>query len=95
MAASAAYVALTHIPTAAAPGREAVQFSNIGATTASFRLTGGQYGLTVVATFAAGSVTVQILAWDGTTWLTAMTAVTVAGYSSAYLPGGVYRIALA
>lgn len=95
MAASAAYVAITHISQSAAVGRETIRFDNISATTAAFTLTGGQYGFTVVATFGGGSVTLQILGEDASTWLTAATAVTVAGYATAYLVAGRYRLALA
>lgn len=69
--------------------------SNIAATTAAFRLAGGLYGMDVVATFGGGSVTLQKQAADGTTYVTAATAVTAAGYSTAYLPSGLYKLAIA
>jgi len=94
MAVSAAYIALTHIPSGSASGRESVQFSNIATTTAAFILEGGLYGLSVVGvTF--GSVTLQVLGYDGTTWMTAATAVAANGYSTANLMSGKYRFALA
>jgi hypothetical protein len=42
-----------------------------------------------------GTVTLQTLAADGSTWLTAMTAFAANGYESADLPSGTYRVALA
>jgi hypothetical protein len=70
---------------------ESQVFSNIAANTAGFTLRGGLYGVKATATFSAGSVTLQVLADDGSTWLTAMTAFSAAGYASAYLPAGTYR----
>lgn len=70
-------------------------FSNISATTAAFALRGGQYGVTVNATFGGGSVTLQRLAVDGTTYVTCLTAFTAAGYASVNLPSGYYRLAVA
>jgi hypothetical protein len=51
--------------------------------------------MTVHATFAAGTVTLQKLAGDGSTWLTALTAFSADGYGTAFLPEGDYRVALA
>jgi hypothetical protein len=69
-------------------------FSNISATTAAFKLEGGQYTATVSATWNAGSVTLQTLSADGSTWLTAMTAFSANGIASAVLPAGQYRFAI-
>ena len=44
-------------------------FANISATTAPFRLGGGRYNAAVLATFGGGSVMLQALGPDGTTWL--------------------------
>jgi hypothetical protein len=70
-------------------------FTNIAATTAAFTLPSGNYGVTVTATFGGGSVTVQRLAADGTTYVTCLTAFTAAGYASVLIPTGTYRIAIA
>lgn len=70
-------------------------FSNIAATTSNFTLRSAQYGMTWHATWGGGSATLQILAADGTTWLTAVTAVTVDGTNTAYLPAGTYRVLVA
>ena len=75
--------------------QESVVFSNIAATTAPFALRGGKYAFAVIATFGGGSVTLQVLGPDNSTWLTAMTAVTVAGTANADLPVGQYRVLVA
>lgn len=94
MAVSAVYVAIAHIASNAAVGRETVRFDNISATTAAFSLSGGQYGMTSVgATF--GTITLQVLGEDASTWLTAATAVSANGYATMYLVAGRYRLALA
>lgn len=73
---------------------ESQVFSNIAANTAGFTLRGGNYGVKCMGT-GFGTVTLQVLADDGSTWLTAMTAFSAAGYASAYLPSGTYRFAVA
>lgn len=94
MAVTAVYIALEHVPSGAAAGREVVKYTNINATTAAFKLDGGLYGLSVVgATF--GTVTLQVLGQDGTTWITAATAVAATGYTTVTLMSGNYRFALA
>lgn len=70
-------------------------FSNISATPTSFTLRGGNYGVTVSATFGGGSVTLQRLAADNATYVTCLTAFTAAGYASVNLPSGTYRLAIA
>jgi hypothetical protein len=74
---------------------EKFSFSNIAANTAPFTLRGGNYGVTVMATFGGGSVTLQRLAADGSTYVTCMTAFSAAGYANAFLPGGTYRLTIA
>lgn len=70
-------------------------FSNIAATSAAFTLRGGQYALTVSATFGGGSVTLQRLAADNSTYVTCLTAFTAAGYATVNLPSGTYKLAVA
>lgn len=70
-------------------------FSNISATPASFTLRGGNYGVTAKATWGGGSVTLQRLSPDGSTYVTVVTAFTADGYASANLPGGTYRLLVA
>jgi hypothetical protein len=74
---------------------ENISYSNISATTSAFTLRGGNYGITVTATFGGGSVTLQRLAPDGSTYVTVVTAFTAAGYASANLPSGTYRLTIA
>lgn len=72
-------------------------FSNIAATTASFPLKGGAYGVTVVATFSAGTVKLQRLALDGSTFvsMSASTDFSAAGGTIVNLPPGTYRFTIA
>jgi hypothetical protein len=72
-------------------------FSNISATTAPFSLKGGYYTVEAVATFGGGSVEPQGLGPDGSTWLSAPTALklTAAGMIAGYLPPGQYRFTIA
>lgn len=76
-------------------GAETFTASNLSATTGAFQLSGGAYGVTVSATFGGGSVTLQRLASDGSTYVTCLTAFTAAGYASVNLPPGTYKIAIA
>jgi hypothetical protein len=74
---------------------ESKQFSNIAATTAQFTLKGGKYGVAVVATFGGGSVILQGLSLDGTTFVTVVASFTAAGYATCDLPPGQYRFTIA
>jgi hypothetical protein len=74
---------------------DAQKFSNISATTAGFGLSGGRYQVAVVATFGGGSVQLQSLGPDGSTFLPAHTALTANGFATLDLPPGTYRIATA
>jgi hypothetical protein len=73
---------------------EKQEFSGIAATTAAFTLRGGQYGVTVNATFGGGSVTLQRKALDDT-YVTCLAAFSAAGYASVNLPSGTYKLAVA
>jgi hypothetical protein len=75
--------------------QDRVVFANIGATTAAFTLNGGQYAIQVVATFGGGSVTLQRLSNDGTTYVTCLTAFSAAGYATVNLPNGTYQLTIA
>jgi hypothetical protein len=74
---------------------ELVSHSNITSTTAAFSLHGGLYGITVNATWGGGSVTLQRLAGDGTTYITCLTAFTADGYATVPLPPGTYKVVVA
>lgn len=78
-------------------GNESVKFTDISADTSAFELKGGAYTLDVVATFGGGSVALERLGPDGSTWLTLESALTItaAGSSGAVaLPPGSYRLNL-
>ena len=70
-------------------------WSNIAATPAAFTLPGGLYGVTVMGTFGPGTITLQRLAPDATTYVTCLTAFTANGYQSVYLPSGTYKLLVA
>lgn len=78
-----------------ASGGDSVKFSNIAANTLAFALLGGKYGVAAAGTFGGGSVALQILLPDGSTWVPAFTAFTAAGFSVIDLPPGQYRLAIA
>lgn len=74
---------------------EALTFSNISATPTAFTLDGGVYGILAKATWGGGSVTLQRLAFDATTYVTVLTALAADGYATASLPPGTYRLLVA
>jgi hypothetical protein len=70
-----------------------IVFTNISGSTSPFRLLGGQYGITcTAATWASGSVTLQILSADQVTWVTALTAFSANSFATVSLPNGIYQI---
>lgn len=69
-------------------------FSNISATTATFTLRGGNYGVTCRATWGGGNVVLQRLSPDATNYVNVITAFTADGYANNNLPGGTYRLAV-
>lgn len=72
-------------------------FSNISATTAAFYLKGGKYAAAAVATFSSGSVKLQTLGPDGSTWMSVSsgTDFSAAGFAAVDLPPGQYRFTVA
>jgi hypothetical protein len=72
-------------------------FSNISANTAAFTLLGGKYAVAAIATFGGGSVKLQALGPDGSTYLSVAsgTDFTAAGYGTVDLPPGQYRFTIA
>ncbi|MCK1706119.1 hypothetical protein IVA86_33140 [Bradyrhizobium sp. 146] len=74
---------------------ETVTYSNISATTAAFSLKGGVYGITATGTWGGGSLTLQRLAFNGSTYVTALTAIAADGYTTVTLPPGTYKLAVA
>lgn len=73
----------------------AVLLSNASATGNAVQWDGGTGLFSVVATFGGGSVTLQYLGPDGSTWLTAATALTANGVAQVRLPPGRVRAAVA
>lgn len=73
---------------------EALTFSNISATPTAFLLRGGLYAVTVIGT-GFGTVTLQRLSADGTTYVTCLTAFAAAGFATVSLPAGTYQLAIA
>jgi hypothetical protein len=94
MAVSAVYAAIVRVNIGGGQSEDNHIISNISATTASFILKGGRYAITAMGT-SFGTLTLQIRAADGSTYLTAATAITANGVALADLPGGEYRWALA
>jgi hypothetical protein len=74
---------------------EDIVFKNVAATQGPFTLRGGSYGVSAIATFSGGSVTLQRLADDGSTFVTCLTAFSANGYASVNLPAGTYQLAIA
>lgn len=71
-----------------------LQFKNISGTPGSFDLPGGQYGITVVGT-GFGTVTLQKLSSDTSTYVTCLTAFAANGYQTVNLPDGTYKLTIA
>ncbi len=72
-------------------------FSNISASTSPFVLEGGKYGVAAVATFGGGSVKLQALLPDGSTYasVSSGTDLAAAGYATVDLTPGTYRFTIA
>lgn len=69
--------------------------TNGSATSAGVVWGGGRGQLTAVATFGGGSVGLDYLGPDGTTWLAAVTALTANGMVQFLLPPGQIRVSVA
>jgi hypothetical protein len=94
MAVTAVYAEISRINIGGGQSQDYHVESNIGATTAAFLLQGGRYGIVAMgSTF--GTLTLQVLAPDSTTWITAATAIAANGVALVDLPQGQYRWALA
>lgn len=59
--------------------------------TYTFRLLGGLYALTVVATWGGGNLVMNILGPDGTTYVAVLPAITSNGFAVLSLPKGAYE----
>ncbi len=78
----------------ASSGSESHQFSNISATTNSFGLAGGTYAFVVSANWTGGSVQLETLSQDGSTWINVGSSVTANGFSTVQVAAGQYRVAV-
>lgn len=78
-------------------GTDGQAFTGLSANTAAFTLMGGKYGVDATATFGGGSVKLQKLLGDGSTFVSVSSATdfTAAGYASVDLPQGQYRFTIA
>lgn len=74
---------------------ESERFSNIAATTAAFTLKGGRYGIAAVATWGGGTIELQTLGPDGSTYLSTGTQFSANGYKTVDLPPGQYKFVVA
>lgn len=76
---------------------EGQAFTGLSANTAAFPLGGGRYGVDATATFGGGSVKLQKLLGDGSTFVSVSsgTDFTAAGYNTVSLPPGQYRFTIA
>ena len=91
MAATAIYSDVCRINEGGGTPGEHYRVSNSDKVDTVFPLSGGRYGVTVHAS-TYGTVTLQILAADASTWLPAVTAFGADGVAVADLPPGSYRI---
>jgi hypothetical protein len=93
MAATAVYASITRI----SPGSLSTdnqKFSNIAASSSVFQLLGGTYGIAIILS-TPGTVTLETLGPDGTTFLPVTAAIATNGYSTAILAQGQYKVVLA
>jgi len=74
---------------------ENIVLANKSATPASFTLRGGNYSIEAVATWGGGSVTLNRLAADGSTYVSTGISFTANGYQNQNLPSGTYQLAIA
>lgn len=70
------------------------KFSNISVTTDSFTLKNGMYAMSAIATFGGGTVKLSRLAADAATYVDVI-SFSSAGYDTAYLMNGTYRVTIA
>jgi hypothetical protein len=76
---------------------EAVLFQSLAANSNTFLLKGGKYAVAAVATFGGGSVKLQVLGPDLSTFLSVAGATdfSAAGFATVDLPPGQYRFTIA
>ncbi len=94
MAVSAVYVDIHRVNIGGGQSEDGITFLNISSTTAAFDLKGGLYEVKAMGT-SFGSLTLQALAANESTYLTQATAITANGTALVYCAPGAYRWALA
>lgn len=77
------------------PGPNSNTYFGPLSATKSFTLPEGKYGVTVTATFSSGSVTLEKLSHDGTTYVPVLPAFTANGYGVIDLPASSYQLVIA
>ena len=80
---------------AIAQNNEVHSFDDVDATPAAFVLQGGLYAITITATWGGGSVTLQRLAADGSTYVAVADAFSADAFQTISLPPGTYRLLMA
>jgi hypothetical protein len=70
-----------------------IAYSNISATQSTFFMASGQYGIDAVATWGGGTVVLQKLAGDASTYVTVQ-SFSANGFEIVTVPAGTYRIAV-
>lgn len=94
MAATNVYVKITPVSSEPVVQGIPVSFSNIQATSTAFSLQAGEYAVECIAT-TFGTVTLQLLGPDGSSYVTAATAFSANGVAVYKLPSGTYKITIA
>lgn len=74
--------------------KNGVTGSGLSADTATFTLLGGRYAVAAVATWGGGSVSLEMLMPDGSTYLAVVAPFTANNSTIAYLPPGTYKFAI-
>ncbi len=94
MAATAVYASVVRVPEGSAGQQEAWSVANTGSSQTFTLKLGGKYAVAVIAS-TYGTVTLEALGPDGSTYLTALTAFSANGISNVDLAPGSYKLALA
>lgn len=77
------------------PVADTQKLSNVAASSDAFELVGGYYMLSGVATWGGGSLKLQQLGPDGSTYLDTAASLTANGIAYAYCAPGQYKLTVA
>lgn len=75
-------------------GSDGKHLVNVAAGSYGFTLLGGEYALTVHATWGGGNTVLNALALDGSTEVQVLPAFTADGFASIDLPAGSYQLVI-